>query len=261
MHREPATPGKMSILVADDHKMVATGLQQLINDTPDLRAAAVTHDGLSTIEALARQATDVLLLDFSMPEPSGLSLIQRLRDQHPALPILVMSFHNSATLAQAVLGAGALGYVVKSSAPDVLLQALRQVAHGVRFIDPTLVNDLLFSFAPHQRHPRLTAREQEVLQLLAAGHSNREIAHNLQLSEKTVSTYRVRLSQKLGVHTRHELMAQAQHLWPMSVAPTSEVTTAVRPARAARPHRAARGDRVPTAPDVLHSDNRILLAK
>lgn len=232
MSRETATPGKLIILVADDHKMVAAGLQQLINGTSDLLAEAVTHDGLGTLDALARHKTDVLLLDFSMPEPSGLLLIQRLRDEHPTLPILVMSFHKSASLAQAVLSSGALGYVVKSSDPSVLLHALRQVAQGVRFIDATLVNDLLLSVAQHRRTPRLTAREQEVLHLLAAGHSNREIAHTLLLSEKTVSTYRTRLSQKLGVRTRHELMAQAQHPWLTPAAPAAAVTTAGRPHRA-----------------------------
>ena len=206
---QPAGPSaKTRVLVADDHKMFSAGLSKLISAEPDLLVAASAADGDSALHMLAQERFDVVLTDLSMPGLSGLDLVRTIREQHPQVPILVLTLHNSAQLAQAVVQAGANGFITKSADPEQLLQALRAVRSGGHFMEPSLMEAIAFSFekAPAQQ---LSSRQKEILGLLATGMSNREIAGILHLSEKTVSTHRVRLSAKLGAQSRVELMKYA----------------------------------------------------
>jgi DNA-binding NarL/FixJ family response regulator len=193
--------------------MVREGLHRIISSTADLRVIGQATDGASTLAALQQQACDVLLLDLSMPPPSGVELVRTLRERHPGQRILVLSMHNSPRIARAAIDAGANGYLSKDSEPAVLLQALRQVARGGHYMDPALMQAIVF--APVTVPPeRLSPREQEVLRRLAAGQSNADIARALYLSEKTVSTHRARLRAKLGLDTLADLMRYAQEHLP-----------------------------------------------
>lgn len=196
---------KTRVFVADDHKVFSAGLARLIGAEPDLVVTGSAADGDSALQALARECVDVVLTDLSMPGISGVDLVRTIREQHPKMPILVLTLHNSAQLARAVVQAGASGFITKSADPEQLLQALRAVRSGGHFMEPSLMEAIAFSFenAPAQR---LSSRQKEILGLLATGMSNREIAAVLHLSEKTVSTHRVRLSSKLGAQSRVELM-------------------------------------------------------
>lgn len=200
--------GPARVLIADDHRLVCVGLENLINAEPDLRVAAVVHDGQGTLQALANQSFDVVLLDMSMPAPSGLTLLRAVRSKHRAVRILIVTFHADAVLAKAAIDAGANGFITKSSTPEQLLQAIREVHKGTRYMDASMME--LIVFAPSKPPTmRLTSRETEVFDLLAKGMRNCEIAAYLGLSEKTVSTHRVRLSNKLGAHNLSDLMTLA----------------------------------------------------
>lgn len=209
----PAT-GKppLSVLIADDHGMMRAGLRNIIESAPDLHVAAVAVDGLSTLEQLARHPVDLLMLDLSMPPPSGVELIGLVRQRHPAQRILVVTMHNNPRIARAAIDGGANGYITKDNDPEVLLQAVRQVGSGGRFIEPRLMEAVLFSPPPAPR-TRLSPRESEVMRRLAAGQSHGEIARALYLSEKTVSTHKVNLMNKLQLRSLADLVRYAsEHL-------------------------------------------------
>lgn len=206
---------KTRVLLVDDHKMFSAGLARLIGAEEDLMVGGTAFDGESALKALAQERFDLILTDLTMPGLSGLDLVRAVREKHPGLPILVLTLHNSAQLAQAVIDAGANGFITKSADPDDLLQAIREVSHGGRFMEQSLMEAIVFSFEK-QPSQRLSSRQKEILGLIATGMSNREIAAVLHLSEKTVSTHRVRLSTKLGVQNRVALMKYASDFGALS---------------------------------------------
>jgi DNA-binding NarL/FixJ family response regulator len=199
------------ILIADDHAIVRGGLKQIIATTADIVVAAEAAQGAEVIDKLRNCAVDLLLLDMTMPGISGIDLIRRVRAEQPALPVLVLSIHDEAQVASRALRAGATGYLTKDSDPDVLLTAIRKLADGGRFIDPKLVDAMVFEtqradVAPHEV---LSDREFQVLQMLAAGKSINEIADTCSLSAKTISTHKMRLMQKLGLVNNAEVIRYA----------------------------------------------------
>jgi DNA-binding NarL/FixJ family response regulator len=199
------------ILVADDHAIVRSGLKQIIATTADIEVAGEAAQGVEVIEKLRIWRVDLLLLDMTMPGISGVDLIRRVRTEYPALPVLVLSIHNEAQVVARAVRAGATGYVTKDSDPDILLSAIRKLAGGGRFIDPKLVDVMVFDThssdaAPHEI---LSDREFQVLHLLAAGKSINAIADVLVLSAKTISTHKMRLMQKLGIENNAELIRYA----------------------------------------------------
>lgn len=199
------------ILIADDHAIVRGGLKQIIATTVDIDVAGEAAQGAEVIEKLRSCRVDLLLLDMTMPGISGVDLIRRVRTENPALPVLVLSIHNEAQVVARAVRAGATGYVTKDSDPDILLAAIRKLAGGGRFIDPKLVDVMVFDThssgaAPHEI---LSDREFQVLHLLAAGKSINAIAEVLVLSAKTISTHKMRLMQKLGIENNAELIRYA----------------------------------------------------
>ena len=205
----PASAHHITVLVADDHAMVRNGLSRIIDAEPGLRVTGQACNGASTLAALAAQAHQVLLLDLSMPAPSGVELITTIRQRHPAQRILVVSMHNNPRIVRATIDAGANGYITKDSDPELLLHALRLVAAGGHYLEPRLLEATLFAPAP-PTPAQLSPREIDVLRRLANGQSNIEIARALFLSEKTVSTHRARLRAKLGLHSLADLLRYAQ---------------------------------------------------
>lgn len=199
------------ILIADDHALVRHGLRQILATDPELSVIGETANGEQTLTGARTAALDLLLLDLTMPGLSGIELVERLREENPALPILVLTMHHEAQVAARALQAGASGYLTKDSEPEVLLGAIHKVAGGGRFIDPSLVDSMVFN-GHHLRkapHEALSKREQQVLRLIAGGGTINDIATHLHLSAKTVSTHKKRLMKKLNITTNAELYRYA----------------------------------------------------
>lgn len=203
----------IDVIITDDHSIVRSGLRQLLSTATDLRVVGEAADGHGLLGLLRQTRADVLLLDLSMPGLSGVDLIKRLQAEHPALPVLVLSMHVEAQIVARVLRAGAAGYVTKDCEPTALISAVRKVAAKGRYIDPSLVDSVVFhggldpsSDSPHEQ---LSPRELQVLERIAAGRALGQIADELHLSPKTVSTHKMRVMQKLGLQTNADLLKYA----------------------------------------------------
>ncbi len=203
----PHTTGTLRVVVADDHAMVRDGLKRIIDSEPDMRVIGQATDGASTLDCLREVAADVLLVDLTMPDTHGPSLVTAVRRGHPDLPILVVTMHDTPAVVRAALQAGATGYVTKDSNPDRLIEAIRAVVAGRRYVDPSLQEALRQT--PMLSPAALSPRELQVLRMLAQGQSNTEVASNLHLSEKTVSTHKTNILAKLHLHTLADLVRYA----------------------------------------------------
>ncbi len=201
----------MRILMVDDHAVVRRGFQQIAGDA---YGSVVVGEASSAEEALTlvqQQRWDVVVMDVNLPGRSGLDILRELKRERPQLPILIYSMHPEEHYAVRALKAGAAGYVTKASAPDELIRAIRKVASGGRYVSPWLAERLAQDAAgdAEHSHEALSEREHEVLRMLASGRSATEIASQLSLSVKTVSTYRTRALEKLGLQSNAELVRYA----------------------------------------------------
>ncbi|MCX7960537.1 MAG: response regulator transcription factor [Burkholderiales bacterium] len=200
------------LAIADDHAVVRRGMRQIVAEGGDIEIVGEAADYAELVALLRRHACDVLLLDIAMPGKNGIEILKSVRALYPRLRVLVLSMYPEELYALRALRAGAAGYLTKSSAPEKLLEAIRQVAAGRRFITPQLAEALAERIAdPAERapHETLTDREFQVLRLLAAGRKLSEVAAELSLSPKTVSVYRARVLEKLRVRTNAELARYA----------------------------------------------------
>jgi DNA-binding NarL/FixJ family response regulator len=200
------------ILIADDHAIVRNGLRQIMAGTPDIIVAGEAMNGAEVLAMAKSIDFDLLLLDMSMPGLSGLELACRLLASDATLKILALSMHNESHLVSRMLRAGVHGYVTKDSDQEVLIAAIRKVAAGGRFIDPSLVDEFVFNVGGSSDvplHEALSDREFQILRMLAEGQSLMDIAKDLHLSDKTISTYKARLMQKLDVHSNASLLCYA----------------------------------------------------
>lgn len=202
----------IKILIADDHKIMREGLKQLFALTEDVVVAGEATNGGQVLEQLRNHHYDLLLLDVSMPGINGDELIKRIHDRYPGMPILVLSMHNEPKVARSKLQAGALGYLTKDSDPQMLIDAIRKVAKGKRFISAELAERMAFAIdaeltgAPHER---LSRRELHILRLLVKGDNVTCIARELAISDKTVSSHKARLMKKLGIDSNAKLVRYA----------------------------------------------------
>ncbi|MGE5466677.1 MAG: response regulator [Ignavibacteria bacterium] len=200
------------ILMADDHGIVREGLKQLFNLVPDIEVVGEATNGDQVLEAASRGGFDVLLLDMSMPGVSGIDLVKALRALAPKLPILVLSMHNEPPIVRRALAAGANGYISKdTSDPARLLAAIRAVSAGGRYLDPDMAERLAFekNGDGEPLHEQLSSREHEIFRLLAQGMGVNEIGRLLCISNKTVSTHKARLMEKMNLKTNAELVRYA----------------------------------------------------
>jgi DNA-binding NarL/FixJ family response regulator len=198
--------------VAEDHTIVREGIKQLIGLADDLTVVGEANNGSCVFDVLRRTECEVLLLDISMPGLSGLEVIPRIRSLTTPPAILVLSMHDEAQMAARALKAGAAGYATKDSDPALLLTAIRKVAAGGRYIDPQLADRMVFEVGlsdSRPPHAQLSEREFQVFERLVHGANVNEIAQQLVISAKTVSTHKVRLMQKLNVHSVAELVKYA----------------------------------------------------
>lgn len=197
------------IIVADDHAIVRQGVKQFIALDPGLHLVGDAADGVQLLALLSEQPCDVVILDLSMPGRSGVELVRRIAQRDRSPRILVLSMHDEPLLVARALKAGASGYLTKGCEPDVLIAAVRKLAKGGRYIDPVLVEDLVFDFglqSDRPPHEGLTDREMQVFRLLVSGLSINDIAAELHLSAKTISTHKLRLMRKMDLHNNAELI-------------------------------------------------------
>ena len=200
------------ILIADDHPIVRAGLKQVIADAPDMTVADEAADGHEVLAKVRHAEFDVVLLDLTIPGLSGLDVLKQVKSEKPNLRVLILSVHPEDQYAVRVLRAGAWGYVTKASAPEQLIGAIRKVHGGKRYVSPVLAEQLAEHLEPGAAtmpHERLSDREYQVLCLLASGKTVTEIADALALSVKTVSTYRSRILEKMGMRSNAELTRYA----------------------------------------------------
>ena len=200
------------ILVADDHAIVREGVKRLLADTKDLRVMGEASNGHEVLAKVASQTWDVLLLDLAMPGRNGLEVLQQLKRTDPQLPVLVFSMYPGNQYLVRVLKAGAVGYLPKESLPEELVIAVRKVAQGGCYISPSLTECLVLEMTRESDaplHARLSDREYQVLCLLASGKTVTEIAEELALSVKTISTYKARILEKMHLNTTAELIHYA----------------------------------------------------
>lgn len=200
------------ILIVDDHAIVRHGIRQTLALCPTLQVCGEAENGWEAVEQVRHHAFDLVLLDMSMPGPSGVELIRRMRQEKPHLQILVLSMHDEGQFAAKALKAGASGYVTKGCEPETLLLAVKKVASGGRFIEPRMAEEMVLGFGlsgEKQPHEYLSKRESQVLLKLAAGRTINDIAEELALSAKTVSSHKAKLMQKLNVANRAQLIRYA----------------------------------------------------
>ena len=206
---------KLRVLLADDHKIVRDGLRLLIDAQRDMRVIGEAGNGKDALQQAHDLKPDVVVMDLSMPKLNGLQATERLKAELPTVKVVALTVHEDPSYLLQLCKAGAVGYVLKRSAGDDLIRAIRAVARGGLHFDPTLANKALAgrtgdSPGKAGLHPgELSEREREVLILLAWGYSNKEVAGKLSLSTKTVETYRVRISEKLGFRSRTQMVQHA----------------------------------------------------
>lgn len=203
------------LLMADDHAIVRGGLKQIFALSSDIRVVCEASNGTELLQHVRSDKFDLLLLDMTMPGVSGTDLIMRIKAAQKDLPVLVLSMHNDSQVVARAFKAGASGYITKDCEPERLLLAVRKVADGQKYIDPVLAEQMAFDLAfPEQRlpHSSLSNREFEVLRMLAMGLSINEIAKQLVISNKTVSTHKMHLMKKMGLSSMAAIVSYAiQH--------------------------------------------------
>jgi len=199
------------IIIADDHTLFRIGLRQMLESFAGISVVAEAANAAQMLEAARTVAADLLISDLTMPGTGGTQLIEQLHREHPSLPILILSMHDEPATVRRALQAGATGYLTKESSPDTLHAAVRQVAAGERFIPPGLAEMLAFESVrtgglPHET---LSQRERQIFKLIAQGVSLNQIAEQLHLSPKTVTTHKTHLMEKLGIANNADLIRYA----------------------------------------------------
>ena len=200
------------ILIADDHAIIREGLKQIISETPDMTVADEAIDGHEVLSKALKNDYDVAVLDITMPGRNGLDVLKELKKQKPELPVLVLTIHPEEQYAVQVLKAGASGYLTKESAPEELTAAIRKISEGKKYVTSSLAEKLVSDLnvdTEKPLHNALSDREFEVMCMIATGKTVRQIGEELFLSEKTVSTYRSRILEKMGMKNNAELIHYA----------------------------------------------------
>ena len=196
------------VLVADDHALFRAGLRAILHAMPGTEVVAEAENGRDALELISEHRPDIAMVDISMPELSGLEALRRIRKEHPDVRVIMLSMHSSTQYVMQSLEAGAAGYLLKDSALSELEEALRTVARGEMYLGPSLTRSVIDAYKNHvtgisagtRLLSVLTSRQREVLQLIAEGHSTKEIARKLDMSVKTADTHRSQLMKRLDIH-------------------------------------------------------------
>ncbi len=193
------------IMLADDHALIRAGLRALLKSIEGVEVIAEASNGHETLEAVERRQPDVILMDIAMPELNGLETAARILKRWPKVKIIMLSMHANDEYLRQALGAGAAGYLLKGADPAELELALKSVIRGETYLTPAVSKRLVQEFLQQDGEPvksqsELTPRQREILQMIAEGHSTKEIAHRLELSVKTVETHRAAIMKRLDIH-------------------------------------------------------------
>lgn len=203
------------VVIADDHAVVRAGLRALLQDTPQLELIAEASGGVEALELVKKLQPEILVLDLSMPDMDGISVTRQLKELHLITRVLILTVHEDEALLKEAIQAGASGYILKQAAESELVSAIQVILRGDLYVDPSLLRSLLNEQVKSQPvhtgivEP-LTPREVDVLKLIVEGHTNRQIAEQLSISVRTVEGHRANLSEKLGLHSRVELVRYAK---------------------------------------------------
>lgn len=212
MRDQPTEPeAVIRVLLADDHAVVRAGLRTLINAQPSMIVVGEADNGEKALSQAQALSPDVLVMDLSMPHVTGTQAVARLRAQGSGVRVLALTVHEERGYVTRVMQAGASGYVLKRAAADELIHAIHTVARGGIYVDPSLAGSMLdvhvtTTLGAGGREHTLSARELEVLRLIAEGHTNRNIGYALGISSKTVETYKARLMEKLALKSRVDIV-------------------------------------------------------
>ena len=202
----------LRVLLADDHAVVRQGLRQILTEIPEVGAVGEASNGEDALGMVRAEHWDVLVLDMSMPGRGGLDVLKDVHRERPQTKVLVLSMHPEDQFAVRLLKAGASGYLTKETAPAELVTAVRKILTGGKYISSTLAEKLAFDMdrdADKPLHEALSDREFQVLRMMAAGHTVQQIADELLLSAKTISTYRARILEKLNLKSNAEMIHYA----------------------------------------------------
>lgn len=211
-------------MLVDDHKVLRSGLRALINQQPDLEVVAEADTTRAALDIVDRTSLDLVVLDLTLPGGGSLELIEQLVERGPLPRVMVLSMHNEPAYARAALGAGATGYIVKTVSEEDLLAAIRAVRRGKAVVDLDDESRTAQVFglggshavnAPSEATIGLSQREREVLRLLGQGHSNQAVADRLDISPKTVATYKARIADKLGLKSTADFVRYATDTGPL----------------------------------------------
>ncbi len=203
---------KIKILIADDHPIVREGFKQVLSETTDMLVADEAGNGQEVLNLIRNNTYDLILLDISMPGRSGLEILKELRSEYPKLPVLIVSIYPEEQYAIRAFRAGASGYLTKASAPHELIAAIRKISKGGRYISSSLAEKLTYYLdidAVKPPHELLSDREYQVMLLIASGKTVTEIARELCLSVKTISTYRTHILEKMRMKNNAEITLYA----------------------------------------------------
>jgi DNA-binding NarL/FixJ family response regulator len=206
---------KIRVLLADDHRILRDGIRALFDDQADIEVIGEAEDGQTTVKLVAQLQPDVVVMDIAMPLLNGLEATRQIQRDHPQVKVLILTMHENEEYIRQVLAAGALGYVLKDAAARDLLGAIRAVYQGEAVLSPAITRLVIEDYLrwgdirAEDTSDGLTPREREVLQLIAEGYTNKEIAEILSLSVKTIQSHRTNLMSKLDLHDRGELIKYA----------------------------------------------------
>jgi DNA-binding NarL/FixJ family response regulator len=200
----------IKILLADDHAIMRDGLKEILSLVDGFELIGEASNGNEVLEVLHQKQPDVLMMDMSMPGMSGIGLLERIKNLYPKLPVLVLTMLDDVQIALQALKSGADGYITKDRPAAELVAALRKVAAGGRYVDPKLAERMVLNGAgADMPHYKLSSREMEIFRMLVQGKSQSEIAEQLFISNKTVSTHKTHLLEKLGAKSVAELVRYA----------------------------------------------------
>jgi two-component system, NarL family, invasion response regulator UvrY len=202
----------IKILIVDDHTIFRQGLKRIVEDTPDIVIVGEAETAQEALNLLRKEYCDVMVLDLTLPDKSGLDVLKELRQERPKLPVLVLTMHSEDQYAVRVLKAGASGYLNKGSAPEELICAIKKVYRGGKYVSSHMAERLVSELDINNQkalHEKLSDREYQVLRLIGSGKTISEIAGILSLSVTTISTYRARILEKMEMKTSAELTRYA----------------------------------------------------
>lgn len=201
----------IKIIIVDDHPVVRRGLAKIIDEEPDMKVVGEAENALTAFQIIRRMGCDVVVLDIALPGMSGLDAMKQLKHEYEKLPVLILSVYPEEQYAVRVIKAGASGYLTKDSAPEELVKALRRVVSGRKYISASLAERLADDLETSDKppHENLSDREYQILCMIAKGEALKGIADELCISEKTVSTYRVRVLEKMKMSTNTGLTRYA----------------------------------------------------